>query len=196
MTVALITTNPYAVIATFPGVPNPLPLPDGRRVSGADIGFTSGVYSLVSVTPFVPSAGQMSTGSPSYSIDGSGNVTETYSTIPIPGPEVAAPILAAGLAITSTGTPSLNATYATDNEARDEIASIELYIAEYGTFFGGATSIAYPDITGAMHTFSSVGAFAPFAKAIADYVAAVIETTNVNANGGNLSLPAASATIP
>ena len=27
MTVALITTNPYAVIATFPGVPNPLPCP-------------------------------------------------------------------------------------------------------------------------------------------------------------------------
>ena len=84
----------------------------------------------------------------------------------------------------------------TDTEARDEIASIDLYIAEYGTFPGGATSLAYPDITGTMHTFPTIGAFASFAKAIADYIAAVIETGNINANGGDQAFPSASATIP
>ena len=195
MTVALIAMSPYGIVATYSSPPNPLLLPSGAKVYGAVVGWTDGAHALVNVTPFTASAGQEITGDPTYSIDGSGNVTETYSTIPIPPQVIAAAALAAGLAITSTGTPALNATYATDTEARDEIASIELYIAEYGTFPGGATSLAYPDITGTMHTFPTVGAFAPFAKAIADYVAAVIETANINANGGDQAFPSASATI-
>lgn len=84
MTVALITTSPFAIVSIFGGVPNPVQLPNGNRVYGAAVGWTDNGYSLISVPAFVPPGGQVITGSPSYQIDGSGNVTETYSTAAAP----------------------------------------------------------------------------------------------------------------
>ena len=199
MTVALISTNPYAVISVFPVVPDPVLIPNNIQVYGAAVGWTGDGYALVAVTPFVPASGYQVTGAPSYSVNGLGVVTETYSTVLIPAQTAlqhAAGLIAAGLPIVSTGTSSLNATYAIDPATQLEIASISLYAVEYSVFPDGAASLAWPDAGGTLHTFSTTTSFQAFARAIADYVAAVEEVANVLTAGGSASWPTASATIP
>lgn len=88
MTVALIATNPFAIVATYGAIPNPLRPPNGDPVSGAQVGWSGQGYALVSVAPFVPPTGQQITGAPSYAIDGGGNVTQSYATVPIPPPTI------------------------------------------------------------------------------------------------------------
>jgi hypothetical protein len=196
MTVALITTSPsFTIVATYPQIPNPVALPNGAKVFGAGLGTVATGYKLVAVTPFIVPGGDIAIGSPTYSIDGSGNVTENYETETTPPALTAASLIAAGLAVTSTGTPSLNATYAIDPTTQGQIIATEAYIDEYGTFFGGATTLQYPDITGALHTFPSVTEFRAFAKTVADYVAAVELTANVLTAGGTATWPS-DASIP
>ena len=93
---------------------------------------------------------------------------------PTPNPLAAAAAasaaaFAAGLAITSTGTPALN-----------------------GTFADGTGTVVWLDTAGASHTFASVAAFKAFASAVAAYVAALFKY----AEGTLTTLPPATATIP
>jgi hypothetical protein len=93
MTIALIINFPQTVASIFGDVPNPMRLPNGDIVNGAQVGWTSqdGVYSLVAVTPFITPSGQVNVGAASYTVDG-GVVTETYATQAAPAPIYAAQV--------------------------------------------------------------------------------------------------------
>lgn len=111
-----------------------------------------------------------------------------------PGPSPAQQAMAAlgqGLTVTSTGTPALDATYAVDAAAQAKMTATELYILKNGTFPGGSTTIAWPDIAGTLHTFPSTAVYAAWATAIADYVAA-LDLVIATDTG---TLPAAAKTI-
>src|ERR1700734_3317865 len=69
-------------------------------------------------------------------------------------------MLGQGIAITSTGTPALNATYPIDPNTQFLASQIVDYItANASTTFPGeppSSTLAWTDITGAVHTFPSV----------------------------------------
>ena len=74
-------------------------------------------------------------------------------------PAATAPILlgqalGAGLAITSTATPALNATYALDQASQDQLYQIASYAQNFGVFPNGQSTMAYNDISGVPHTFT------------------------------------------
>lgn len=104
--------------------------------------------------------------------------------------QLATAALFAGLAITSTGTSALDATYAVDPAAQLNITAIYSGIGAGGGLPGGGSTITYPDITGTMHTFTSVN-FVRFATAVRDYVYALLVIITNDAG----ELPAASTTI-
>jgi hypothetical protein len=108
---------------------------------------------------------------------------------------VAQQMIAAGIGITSVGTPALDGTYAIDPTSQGDIVAVSAYIGEFGTFPNAQTTLPYPDISGTIHTFPSVLEWAGFAKAVADYVAAIEETANILTAGGSASWPV-DATIP
>jgi hypothetical protein len=99
--------------------------------------------------------------------------------------------LSAGLAITSTATPSLSATYAVDNAAQAHIQAEIISILLNGSFADGSASVAWPDTAGVIHSFAGVAAFKDFAAAVSAYVAALFKVIN----GTSTALPAATATI-
>ncbi len=80
--------------------------------------------------------------------------------------------IAAGLAIVSTSTPSLNGTFAIDGAAVQNIGGIYSGIKDGDGLPGGGTSFNYPDLSGAMHSFTGT-TFPPFAKAVRDYLYAL-----------------------
>lgn len=100
---------------------------------------------------------------------------------------------AAGLAVTCTGTPALNGTYAVDDAAQARISRIETYIEKNGKFPGSAgTQLAMQDLQGGWHVFPSTALFTEFATAVADYVT---ELDLYAAGAAGASLPAANVTI-
>lgn len=98
--------------------------------------------------------------------------------------------IAAGLAITSTGTPALNATYAVDQVSQMDIIAIETSINAGKGFPGGATTFNYQDITGAFHSFTQTN-FTDFAAAVRDYVYALKSVIA----GASTTLPVSTTTI-
>ena len=104
----------------------------------------------------------------------------------------AAAALAAGLALTSTGTPALNGTYALSPTSLTQIAEVrEDLLANGGTFSEGGASFVWADSAGSTHTFNPTN-FAAFAAAVAKYVEAVEEY----ADTGTGSIPSNAVTIP
>lgn len=99
-------------------------------------------------------------------------------------------LLAAGLTITSTGAPALNATYACDALSQADIVAIETSLNAGKGFPGGATTFNYPDVTGSMHAFTETD-FSDFAAAVRDFVYACKSV----AAGASATLPSAAATI-
>lgn len=83
--IALIAKGNSSIVEIFDAVPSLLRLPNGDQVAGAAADWSNDTYRLVPVVRFVPPAGQVATGSPSYSFDGT-NVIETYATIAAPLP--------------------------------------------------------------------------------------------------------------
>lgn len=97
--------------------------------------------------------------------------------------------IAAGLAITSTGTPAISGTYGVDTVAQNNIASIVTgFVAGQGLPGGGQTFV-YLDLTDTPHVFTQAQ-FLAVATAIRNYVYAV----DLAAQGQG-SWPAASVTI-
>lgn len=94
--------------------------------------------------------------------------------------------LNAGIAITSTGTPALNGTYALDQGSINAIDEVVLYIDTNGTFPEGAATLPYPDAAGAMHVFPSVAEFKAFATAAADLVALIDEYASSGGTVGSI----------
>ena len=86
---ALISTGPFALIRTFDGSIADINIPDKWQVQRVADGYQTpdGKYKLVTVVPFTVPGGQRTTGSPTYSINtGTGVVTQSYTTQPIPPP--------------------------------------------------------------------------------------------------------------
>jgi hypothetical protein len=102
--------------------------------------------------------------------------------------------IAAGIAITSTGTPALNATYALDEVSAGQIYQIGLYANQFAVFPSGAVTQAYPDINGLPHTFT-VAQFVAFLRAVAPLVSAINTQAQVMAHGGTPAWPSQSAVI-
>jgi hypothetical protein len=172
-TIALIQVSPPAILWTGIGPAN-VNVPGKFQVSGVDAGWVSpdGAYKLVAVPAFLPAAGQQISGPATYAIDAIGNVTQTYSTSPIP-PPTAQQTLSTGLQIVSQSTPTVSGTYAMDNLSQAEITAVAVYIQQNGKFPAGQTSLPWPEIAGNPQVFPSTALFLAFATAAADYVTAV-----------------------
>jgi len=111
---------------------------------------------------------------------------------PLPLPFQAAALLARGLTISSTNTPSLNGTYACDDLSRADIVSLETSLnAGRGFPPYGAETLDYPDIAGTRHTFNATD-FTNLAAAMRDFVYAC----KAVAGGLAGALPPDTATIP
>ena len=107
----------------------------------------------------------------------------------------ASTLLAGGLAVTSTGTPSLNATYPCDPVSQQLVTSDQVYIATTGKFTNGGTTRGWKDITGTLHTFASPADFTTFAEAVAQFVDAVAAALDIALAGGSWVAPSNNATI-
>jgi hypothetical protein len=101
---------------------------------------------------------------------------------------------AAGIVLTSTGTPALNGTYALDAVSQAQVFQIGLYANQFGAFPSGAGTQAYPDAGAVPHTFG-VTAFVAFLKAVAALVSAQNTQAAIMAQGGSPSWPSNLATI-
>jgi hypothetical protein len=112
---------------------------------------------------------------------------------PAPTPaSVVAVALAAGLAITSTGTPAIDGTYPLDSITQFEINSVMLFIQTNGDFPGGTSTYPWFDAAGAPHIFPSIAVFKEWATAVANYVAAL---KLYGAGAPDATLPQQSVTI-
>jgi len=74
----------------------------------------------------------------------------------------------AGVAVVSTGTPTLNGTYSLSDAARGNIAATYVSIKNGDGLPGGGESFQYPDHGMVFHTFTAT-TFVPFAIAVRDY---------------------------
>jgi hypothetical protein len=103
--------------------------------------------------------------------------------------------IAAGITITSTGTPALNGTYALDAISTAQIYQIGLFASQFGVFPSGATTQAYPDASGVPRMFS-IDQFVAFLRAVAPLVSALTTQAAIMAHGGPPTWPTQAATIP
>lgn len=113
---------------------------------------------------------------------------------PLTVDQVLAEKIAAGIAITSTGTPALNATYALDPTSTAQIYQIGVYANQFGVFPSGNATQAYPDKDGVPHTFT-IAEFVAFLRAVAPLVSALETQAGIMAQGGTPTWPAQTATI-
>lgn len=102
--------------------------------------------------------------------------------------------VAAGIVIASTGAPSLNATYAVDQQAEFNIVALQTSLNAGQGFPDGAATIGYRDMAGLKHVMTAMQ-FTAVAAAIRDYIAALDDTAAALLGGGSASWPAATATI-
>jgi hypothetical protein len=126
---------------------------------------------------------------------------QPYTVPPPPGPTLAqqaatllATKTAAGLALTSTGTPALNAAYALDSVSTAQIFQIGLYAAQFEMFPSGGATQAYPDASSALHVFT-VPQFVAFLHAVASLISGLTTQAGIMAEGGNPVWPSQSAVI-
>lgn len=102
-------------------------------------------------------------------------------------------LTAAGLTITSTGTPALNGVYIVADGVpfgRQDIANEAQYVSTFGDFTNGGTTLAWPLASGAVVTFPNTTEFMAFAKAVAQFRAAILAAVATNG-----PLPSGTATI-
>jgi hypothetical protein len=104
--------------------------------------------------------------------------------------------IAAGVAITSTGTPTLNGTYALDQTSLGRITSEQVYITNTSKFTNGQTTRGWLDSSGTPHMFPSITEFTAFAETIALYDDALITALTVGLAGGAWVAPLPPASIP
>lgn len=85
--------------------------------------------------------------------------------------EKAAALIAGGLAITSTSTPALDATYPTDAATQAKAGALEVRIAAGLGFPGGGSTMPWKDAAGGWHELTQAQ-FTSLASAISAFVAA------------------------
>jgi len=82
-------------------------------------------------------------------------------------------LIGAGVEVHSTGTPAINALYAIDESAQQNISGVAAGIASRNRLPGGGATFNYGDFNGVNHAFTSAQ-FLNFASAIEDYVYALL----------------------
>lgn len=104
--------------------------------------------------------------------------------------------LAAGITLTSTGTPAINGTYAYDQQTQTDLSGIAATIGLLGTFPDGSTSgYQYPQLGGlAVTTFASIAAFKLFYAAYAKLLQQLQAQGDTLAKGGTPTWPSQSVT--
>lgn len=113
-----------------------------------------------------------------------------------PGPQAQlAARLFAGLAVISTSTSALSATYALDATTLDQIGSVARDAAAGLGLPGGLSTFTYPDLSSAPHDFTAT-AIQSLYKAMRDYVFALNSVTAQLQLGIPAGWPPAMATIP
>lgn len=114
---------------------------------------------------------------------------------PAPTPQSqAAAALAAGVALTSTGTPGLNGTYSCTAQSVSNVANVTTYILRNNKFPGGVSQMPWMDVNSVPHVFPDVATFDNFATKFADFVAACQIYSDSNGQIG--SIPSNAITIP
>ena len=103
--------------------------------------------------------------------------------------------LAAGIAVTSTGTSALNATYSVTQEAQDNAAAVAASIGSGQGLPGGGTTFEYLDSANVPHAFTAAQ-FLTLADAIRNYVYQLDIQLATAQNGGTPSWPTATINIP
>ena len=115
-------------------------------------------------------------------------------TPPAPSPaQQAIQALAAGVVLTSTGTPSLNGNYSTSTASIANINAVTTYVLLNNTFPGNVAAMPWYDMSGNAHLFPGVAQFKDFATVVANYVAAV--QLYADSNGAIGPLPPNHVTI-
>lgn len=97
----------------------------------------------------------------------------------------------AGFAITSTGTPALDGTYPASGAGWADLKDEALFIASFGAFSTGASTLPFMLPSGATVTFTATSQVQAVVKAIAMYLTAL---KTIAATGAG-TLPAAAGTI-
>ena len=114
---------------------------------------------------------------------------------PTPTPQQAAmAAIAAGINLTSTGTPALNGAYAVDANAQAQMNGVITYTMLNNAFPNNAAELPWPDMSFMMHAFPTLASFHAFASAAANFVTQVLVYGNSNAQVG--SIPSNNITIP
>jgi hypothetical protein len=111
-----------------------------------------------------------------------------------PDEELAARITA-GIAITSTATPALNATYALDKDTMDEIGPVARDSCTRLGLPGKKATFDYPDITGALHTFAATDLQNLYMEQ-RDMLLVLTEQAGIMEHGGTPVWPTQAAVIP
>jgi hypothetical protein len=106
-------------------------------------------------------------------------------------PQQAMALQAAGLAVTSTGAPSLNATYPCDAVTGQQVNAEVTSLLLNDAFTDGNTTIPWLDMNSTAHTFS-IAQYKSLATAIAAFVTGCIRCINEQST----TLPSNTATIP
>jgi hypothetical protein len=100
-----------------------------------------------------------------------------------------------GIAITSTGTPALNATYSLDDRSVALVGAIARDAASGLGLPHGAATVPVNDMAGTAHDFTETSIVALY-KAERDMVSLLAAQRDVMAGGGTPTWPDQSATIP
>ncbi len=103
-----------------------------------------------------------------------------------------ASLIAGGLTIISTGSPSISGTYALDVQSLQRLHLIMLQIVNTGTYSGANT---WGLQSGGVATFTSIVQFKNVYNAISAFVNAASAARDLNAAGTSTAYPSASVTI-
>lgn len=115
------------------------------------------------------------------------------STPPLTPAQQAEAAMAAGIIITSTGTPSIDGTYSIGPASQANVNATVTYILLNNAFPRGQQTLPWATVDGTVHLFPSVAVFKAFATAFADFVAAVAVYADSNGTVG--SIPSNQITI-
>ena len=97
-------------------------------------------------------------------------------------------VLAAGVPVTSTGTPAINATYSLMPVTLNKLALITSMIANSKGLPGGGGTFSYADITGTYHTFTSA-LILNLASGLQTFIYNWEQALITKAGGGSTSFP-------
>ena len=101
----------------------------------------------------------------------------------------------AGVAVVSTGTPAISATYPIDPVAQAQMSAIAAGLAAGRGLPGGGATFLYPDINHAQRSFTSAN-FLAMASAIEGFLYQFNQAVATLVAGGAASLPTQPLTIP